>query len=586
MEEKMSKRFLNVILVFALLVNMMAVMPVSVGAQEFTEGYWTYTVNGREATVTRYDRGASGWAVIPYSLGGYTVTTIKDGAFANCDKMIGVTIPGGVKLVCEGAFDGCSSLGEIVVDEGNGSYATADGILMNKNMNCLVQYPPAKVETSYTIPDYITTVGANAFYGSVNLSEVIIPHSVTSLGDNAFAYCEKLAGIAIPDSINVLENGVFSNSGLYSVEVPYSISIIEDNAFSYCKNLTDVTISDGVTTIGNYAFAYCENLSKVRIPGSVSFVGDWAFAFCDNLKNVKLPSGVSVLGDWSLSFCDNLTSVAIPETITSIGEYASAYCQSLQTVHYAGTAEQWQQVAVYEGNTVLTAGSIVFNSTGEEEEDVPEILTSFGSKVSEWAVPEIEIAFEKGLIPEVMVGYDLTKKVNRGEFAAIALQLYETLIDSYVETPEYCVFTDISGDINEEAIKKAYETQLTAGMSENQYMPLEFINREQLATMLCRVIKKRWFDGWTLANDEGYYLDTTGVNPFVDDADISPWAKPSVYYMNKHGIIAGVGDNKFAPRMTESQQHIADYASATREQALVLSLRIFNKSETENMTWQ
>ena len=104
--------------------------------------------------------------------------------------------------------------------------------------------------------------------------------------------------------------------------------------------------------------------------------------------------------------------------------------------------------------------------------------------------------------------------------------------------------------------------------------------------MLCRVIKKRCFNSWTLSNDDEYHLDITGVNTFADDADISSWAKPSVYYMSKHGIIAGVGDNKFAPRMTESQRHIADYASATREQALVLSLRIFNKSESGETNWQ
>lgn len=99
------------------------------------------------------------------------------------------------------------------------------------------------------------------------------------------------------------------------------------------------------------------------------------------------------------------------------------------------------------------------------------------------------------------------------------------------------------------------------------------ITREQLATMLCRVYKNIAWENWTLDTDGQFALDTSGVKPFADDPLISAYAKPSVYFMVKHSVINGVGDNKFAPKYTTSQEEAIGYAMATREQALVMSLR-------------
>lgn len=209
--------------------------------------------------------------------------------------------------------------------------------------------------------------------------------------------------------------------------------------------------------------------------------------------------------------------------------------------------------------------------------------TFFGSAVSDWAIDEIECAYDNGLIPESLVGADLTQKVNRSEFAAIAMQLYEDLIGGFdTETQKYCNFSDIAGDKNEYAIIKAYEAEITTGTSETTYEPLSFINREQLATILCRVIKKYLYPMWTISTDSEYYMDISGVTKFKDDADISDWAKESVYYMSKHDIIKGVSNTHFAPKNTNMQQEMSGYASATREQAIIITQRIFMNSHKFN----
>ena len=204
--------------------------------------------------------------------------------------------------------------------------------------------------------------------------------------------------------------------------------------------------------------------------------------------------------------------------------------------------------------------------------------TSFGSTVSDWAVSEIENAVGNNLIPETLMGLDLTQKVNRSEFAAIAIQLYETLSGEFAKESQNCNFADITGDINEEAIKKAYGIEITTGTSATKYEPLSNINREQLATMLCRVIKKSVDPAWTIQTDGDYYMDISGVQKFKDDADISEWAKTSVYFMAKHGIIKGVSDTHFAPKNINFDQEASGYASATREQAIIITQRIFMNS--------
>ena len=46
-----------------------------------------------------------------------------------------------------------------------------------------------KNTTSYVIPDYVTSIGNDAFCGCKSLRSIVIPDSVTSIGDSAFRHC-------------------------------------------------------------------------------------------------------------------------------------------------------------------------------------------------------------------------------------------------------------------------------------------------------------------------------------------------------------------------------------------------------------
>ena len=202
------------------------------------------------------------------------------------------------------------------------------------------------------------------------------------------------------------------------------------------------------------------------------------------------------------------------------------------------------------------------------------------SDSAEWSSPELQEASDLGLIPDVLVGKDMTQVINRGEFAAVAVQLFEKMSGGRAVMSSECNFADIDNNENRNYILKAFNIGAVNGMSDTEYAPGSPITREQLATMLCRVYKKVEWPEWTLATDDNYTINYSGVQKFADDADISDYARPSVYFMVKYGVLSGVGDNKFAPKNTNSAQEAVNYANATREQAIVMSLRSYENLST------
>lgn len=188
--------------------------------------------------------------------------------------------------------------------------------------------------------------------------------------------------------------------------------------------------------------------------------------------------------------------------------------------------------------------------------------------VDEWALSELKDAYEQNLVPENLLYKDFNDPVTRAEFAAIAVVLYEKLIDEEADCSAV-PFTDVENDENLTFIEKAYTLGITTGVSETEFKPDSFITREQIAAMLCRVFKKYVYGDWTLERDKDFPLLYKNGELFADDAQISDYAKEAVYFLSNNYVIFGMGDNKF------TENHEAD--CATREQAVALSVRCLNE---------
>ena len=260
-------------------------------------------------SVTDYT-GSESEVIIPSVYNGYAVTSIGDEAFYYCTRLTSITIPNSVTSIGSSAFRSCTRLTSITVDRANTAYADIDGNLYSKDGKMLIQYTVGKTETSFVIPNTVTSIGSYAFYKCSSLTSITIPDGVTSIGDEAFYYCSGLTSIAIPNSVTSIGNSVFRG----------------------CSGLTSVTIGNGVTSIGKEAFYYCKGLMSITIPNSVTSIGSYAFYKCSSLTSITIPDGVTSIGYKAFYYCSGLTSITIPNSVTSIGSDMFAGCSSLESI--------------------------------------------------------------------------------------------------------------------------------------------------------------------------------------------------------------------------------------------------------------
>ena len=251
---------------------------------------FTYVVSDGLCTITGFT-GRGGEVVIPRSIQGYPVKTIDPVAFRNRSGITKVTIPDSVTSIGRDAFYGCTGL------------------------------------KSVTIPDN-ASIGAGAFTSCYRLTSVTIPDSVTSIGAYAFHFCTGLKSAGPIGSgcdyqfgwTTEIPNYAFSGcSGLTSVTIPDSVTSIGEGAFSGCSGLKSVTIPDSVTSIDEGAFYGCSGLTSVTIPDNVTYIGINAFSGCSGLKSVTIPDSVTFIGSQAFYGCSGLTSLTIPDSVTFIG---------------------------------------------------------------------------------------------------------------------------------------------------------------------------------------------------------------------------------------------------------------------------
>jgi hypothetical protein len=110
---------------------------------------------------------------------GDRVIGIDSRAFAGCTSLQYVYLPAGVTSIGEYAFDGCSSISEFAVEEGNACFITEGGVLYSRDKTAIVCYPSAKPESSYTIRDTVTQIYAGAFRSAPALKKVLYTGTVS-----------------------------------------------------------------------------------------------------------------------------------------------------------------------------------------------------------------------------------------------------------------------------------------------------------------------------------------------------------------------------------------------------------------------
>ena len=274
-----------------------------------------------------------------------SVTNIENGAFLNCNSLTSIIIPDGVTTIEDYTFAFCTSLKSITIPSSvvtigdnpfvgchadlhnkSKAFVYEDNVLFNKDKTTIISY--RSKETSYIIPDSVTSIGTQAFRGNESLKNIIIPNSVTSIGTYAFALCTSLGSITIPSSVVAIDGNPFCrcHADLYNESKSF---VYEDNVLfdkdkttliSYRAKRMSYTIPDSVTCIGKYAFVGCASLKSITILNSVTSIGEGAFIDCNSLTSINIPNSVTTIGNSAFSNCRNLPSQVSSDIIQRFGK--------------------------------------------------------------------------------------------------------------------------------------------------------------------------------------------------------------------------------------------------------------------------
>lgn len=257
-----------------------------------------------------------------------TVTEIGQKAFKDASSVENVTFAvntetgkvKGVEKIGISAFDGCSSLQELVLPE------TVTEVLQGAFAN-----EGALVKADMSRAASLKKWDKESFKGDTALAEVVLPTAggITAIPDGAFAGCTSLTGenLKIPKNIVTITANAFKESGLKKLYIPNQVTMIGASAFEACKNLEDVHISNNISIISQSTFKNCEKLKKIEIPVKVEKIGTNAF-YGSGLKDVYIFGDPEIGGGITNTYAGMKNQLSVFEKEV-VDETASAVSQHI-----------------------------------------------------------------------------------------------------------------------------------------------------------------------------------------------------------------------------------------------------------------
>ena len=187
--------------------------------------------------------------------------------------------------------------------------------------------------------------GNTEIYNTLALKNITIPNSVTHIGDNAF-YGNKIEYVFIPYNVTYIKRLAFKNNDIHEVkfgqnslnedyediiEKNNKILVIDSEAFQY-NRIGQLDLPSNVGSIGRHAFDHNE-ITRLDFgyysgqPVHLFGIGDFAFSY-NSISQLRLPDKLSDIGKYAF-FHNYLEEIYIPESVRKIGQYAFANTRGL-----------------------------------------------------------------------------------------------------------------------------------------------------------------------------------------------------------------------------------------------------------------
>ena len=307
------------------------------------------------------------------------VTMIDEQAFIDREKITQVNIPSTIESIGNLAFNGCISLTSFNVNSKNANFCSENGILFNKAKTTLLQYPSAKADTDYSIPDGVTKIEDWAFYDCNKLTVMTIPSSVATIGEYALNFCTGLTelfvhaktpptvgtnafinvNLAIPVYVPAASLDAYKAANIWkeftklqALVTEFTVNNLKYKVTDYIADEVELTgyatkptgkldipasVTYGsktysVTSIVEQAFDGCSAITEVTIPASVTSVGSDVFNGCSSLTQATIGDGLTEISTSMFTNCTALKKLVIGKGVTKIGSFAFANCSNLKEI--------------------------------------------------------------------------------------------------------------------------------------------------------------------------------------------------------------------------------------------------------------
>ena len=320
-----------------------------------------------------------------------------------------------------------------------------------------------------TLPEGLTAVEDEAFYGDESLEAVALPDGLESIGSKAFAGT-GLTAVDLPASLTFIADDAFdgpervsvtAETGSYAyrwaVENGYIVPLFtwvendegtltitgytgEDTAFEIPAVIGHKT----VTAIGDGAFRGNTALTQVTLPDTIRVVGAGAFDGCSGMRRPLLPFGLLEIRDRAFYGCSGY-SLSLPRTLTFIGDDAFTGYRFLN-VYEGSYAAEWALPLAEQDSYLRYTGLYIANVSISTDIAIP------GEQVT-CTVNRLEEEVETIQWQQSFDGIDWIDCEGEGA---------DTLEYSFIASPETCgcayrlACTDISGTYPSNTVSVGY----------------------------------------------------------------------------------------------------------------------------------
>lgn len=241
--------------------------------------------------------------------------------------------------------------------------------------------------TAIELPDGLTYIGTYAFYGCLQVKEVVIPEGVTEISDYAFTNCQTVKSYTFPSTLQSVGNGMFANN--YAIReiiangtVPpdmhenklnqgasFKIDVYVPEgsvpAYEAAWGTTYYTFHNPKNACGtNLLWSYDASTHALSIykadPSKPATMANFVnisdnpeffntpdapwYQYHDEIASISLPEGLTNIGTMAFVNCSTVVAeVVIPASVERIDSLAFGYCHAIprlelpEGLQYIGT---------------------------------------------------------------------------------------------------------------------------------------------------------------------------------------------------------------------------------------------------------